>query len=122
MALKLGQLPQTKPFTEKVAGKGVGAPAISPYSYEHKISLDSAALTKLGANTPKVGDHLLLHAKVLADDAVGMNQQDAKHHKVAIHKVENLGHAVGVGGAGGLANAVDKGIKQGTAAASEGNV
>ena len=106
--LNLGQLPQTKEFKEKLSGKGVGEGAPNPFSYEHKISLDSASLSKLGVSTPKVGDKILLHAQVEADGAVGAGQSDPKKKGVhlSIHKAE------GVGGSGGMKGAVESGIKQ----------
>jgi hypothetical protein len=119
--LNLGRLPQTKTFTEKLSGPGVGAGAPNPFSYEHKIAMDDAAMTKLGASTPKVGDKLLLHAKVVADDAVASGQSGSKKHHLMIHKIESMGKAVGLGGGGSLEGAVDAGIKQGTAESSKGN-
>jgi len=120
MALKIPNVAQTPEKREKLSGKGVGGPAINPYSYEHRISLDDAALTKLGVSTPKVGDKLLLHAKVVTG-AVASGQSGAMKHHLMIHKAESIGKAVGIGGGGGLAGAVNAGIKQGTAVSSKGN-
>lgn len=53
MALKLANMKMGK---KKLSGGEVGSYSPSPYSYEHKISLDNDALTKLGMDTPKVGD------------------------------------------------------------------
>ncbi len=37
-------------------GEKIGTYKPNPYSYEHRVSLDNDALTKLGIDTPKVGD------------------------------------------------------------------
>lgn len=55
------------PIKESLSPKTVGQEKPSPYSYEHKITLNSADLTKLGVNDAKVGDvfHVMAHAHVV---------------------------------------------------------
>lgn len=51
---------------ESVSTGSVGKIKPDPYSYDHRISLDDATLSKLGIDTPKVGDvfHVVAHGHV----------------------------------------------------------
>jgi hypothetical protein len=51
--LKLKDMARGK---KELTGSKIGEYKPSPYSYEHRVTLDDASLTKLGVNTPKVGD------------------------------------------------------------------
>lgn len=81
----------------------------SPYSYEHRISLDQNALDKLGVDVPKVGDqfHAMGHAEVSsvsqADGPNGPNTRvELQLKKLGLRKK----------GAQGLKDAVEKGISE----------
>lgn len=56
---------------ERLSAKSVGKLSPDPYSYDHKITLDDDALTKLGIATPKVGDkfHIMAHGTVTSVNA-----------------------------------------------------
>lgn len=121
--LKLTDMAQAPEKREKLSGPGVGGPAINPYSYEHRISLDDAALTKLGMSTPKVGDKMLMHAHGEITSVSSHQSNDSKKGK-ASRNVQFQIHKMGMsslGGKGGMADAVESGIKQGTAESENGN-
>ena len=61
------KLQDMKRSKESLKPENVGKISPDPYSYDHRISLDQDALTKLGVTeTPKVGDvfHIMGHAHV----------------------------------------------------------
>jgi len=50
------KLQDMKKGKKELTGNHVGDYKPNPYSYEHRVTLDDSALTKLGVDTPKVGD------------------------------------------------------------------
>lgn len=81
----------------------------SPYSYEHRITLDQDALGKLGVGTPSVGDkfHVLGHGEVTnvsshsSEDGSKSTRVELQMKKMALKKK----------GAPGVRDAIDQGIK-----------
>lgn len=114
--IKLTDMAQKPEKTEKLSGKDVGAPGINPYSYEHKIGLNTADLAKLGMTGPhKVGDKVLLQAEGEIH-SVSSNQYDgdkAPEHRIQI-QLKKMGIQPKLGGGGSIADAVNQGIKQGS--------
>lgn len=97
---------------QSLSPKSVGKITQEPYSYEHRITLDQDALSKLGIDTPKVGDkyHVLGHAEV---KSVSQNDQPGESTKRAELQFKRLGMKKATGGSGnGLFGAVSDGIKQ----------
>lgn len=78
------------------------------YSYEHKITLDDAALSKLGLDTPKVGDkfHVMAHGTV-TDVSQDSSADGRKSRRVGIQLRKMGAHALKKGSALG---AVEQGI------------
>lgn len=97
---------------ESLKPKNVGKIGPDPYSYEHRISLDSDALDKLGIDVPKVGDtyHVMGHAEV---KSVSQNDHGAGDKSTRVElQFKRMGMQPKVKGAGGLLGAVNDGIKQ----------
>ena len=64
--MKMSDMGQAFGESEKegLSGKKLGQPAINPYQYQHRVSLDDKSLTKLGfgSKLPKIGDQFMVHA------------------------------------------------------------
>ena len=97
---------------ESLSEKTVGQIKPSPYSYEHRISLDQDTLDKLGVDIPKVGDHfhVLGHGEVVS---VNSNHEEGgkKTTRVSL-QMKRLGLKPKESGDGGIFGAVNDGIKQ----------
>lgn len=115
MALTLTDMATPPPPKEQLAGNRVGKPVHDPYSYEHRISLDDDALTKLGVKTvPSVGDKFLVQAHGEVTDAsesshTGSDGKAKKERRVSL-QLKKMG--VSPIGAGSLENAVNKGVSE----------
>jgi hypothetical protein len=114
--IKLVDMAQAPEKNEKLSGANVGAPGISPYSYEHKIGLNTKDLNNLGMQGPhKVGDKVILHAEGEIA-SVASHQTDADEgttHHIQI-QLKKMGVQPKLGGGGSIADAVNQGIKQGS--------
>jgi hypothetical protein len=68
------------PIKESVSPSTVGKETPSPYSYEHKITLNKDDMANLGLNDVKVGDvfHTLAEGHVVSTD-----QQEGENGKAA---------------------------------------
>lgn len=98
------------PVKESLAPKSVGKEKPSPYAYEHKVTLNSEDMSKLGMSEPKVGD--VFH--VMAEGHVTSSSQDEgengkKSHEVRI-QLKRMAVKAHAGKAGSMLGAVDKGI------------
>jgi hypothetical protein len=106
---KMANLARTK---ESLKPKSTGKLSPDPYSYEHRITLDQAALDKLGIDTPKVGDeyHVLGHGEV---KSVSQNDHGAGDKSTRVElQFKRMGMKPKAKGSGGLLGAVNAGIKQ----------
>lgn len=98
---------------ESLSPKTVGKETPSPYSYEHRITLDGDTLDKLGIDIPSVGDkfHALGHAEVThvsqsQDPGSKSTRVELQFKKMGLKpKGSGLGNAQS-----GLRGAVDKGV------------
>ena len=79
--LKLANMKMGK---KELDGNSIGKYKPNPYSYEHRISLDDDALTKLGMDTPKVGDVF----DVMAHGHVTSVSQDERENGKKSRRVE----------------------------------
>ncbi len=98
------------PLKESLAPKSVGKQKPSPYAYEHKVTLNSEDMSKLGMSEPKVGD--VFH--VMAEGHVTSSSQDEsqngkKTHQVGI-QLKRMAMKAHKGSGGSMLGAVDKGI------------
>jgi hypothetical protein len=115
-AMKMTDMAQKPEKNEKLSGASIGAPAINPYSYAHRVTLNSADLNKLGMSVvPKVGDKVLMHAEgeihqVSSDQT---NTDGKARHNVTV-QLKKMGIQPSLGGGGSVADAVNQGIKQGS--------
>lgn len=108
--VKLGNMARSK---VSLKPSNVGKISPDPYSYEHRISLDQDALTKMGvAKTPTVGDvfHVMGegHVHSVNTDGTGNMTVGMQLRKLGAKKV---GAAPGKSSKGGAFEAVSKGIK-----------
>lgn len=115
MALKLQDMKHGK---KALDGEKVGSYKPSPYSYEHRVTLDNDALTKLGMDTPKVGDVF----DVMAHGHVTSVSQDERSNGEKSRRVElqlkKMGAAKQAKGKSML-DAVSDGVKAGSSAKDE---
>lgn len=83
----------------------------SPYSYEHRITLDQNALDKLGIDTPNVGDkmHVMGHGEVVNVSSHD-SQDGGKSTRVEL-QLQKLGLRKKAGGLGSAKDAVNAGIE-----------
>lgn len=109
------KLADMKRGKESLSGNKVGKISPDPYSYEHRISLDQDAMTKLGVTeTPKVGDvfHVMGEGHVHSVDSnasAGGNNSlrvGLQMKKLGVKKSE------GPGSKGSALDAVSKGVKE----------
>jgi hypothetical protein len=114
MALTLTDMAMPPPPKEQLAGKRVGQPVHDPYSYQHRISLDDEALTKLGIkDTPELGDKFLIHAHGEVTDtqeAAHADHKDGKKTRNVSIQLKRM--AASPMGAGSLEGAVNKGVSE----------
>lgn len=109
---KMVDLARGKESTDSKPGKITS----SPYSYEHRITLDQNALGKLGVDTPQVGDkfHVMGHGEVTnvsshsSEDGSKSTRVELQMKKMGLRKKGGLG-----GGAtqAGAQAAVNQGIQ-----------
>jgi hypothetical protein len=95
---------------ESLSPSSVGKFKPDPYSYEHKITLDDAALTKLGMDTPKVGDvfHVMAHGHVTSvSQDESQNGGKSRHVSLQLKKMGTQKAPKG----GSALDAVNSGIK-----------
>lgn len=122
--VKLADMKRSK---ESLSPKNVGKISPDPYSYEHRISLDEDAMSKLGVTElPKVGDKFHVHG-VAHVKSVNMNEDsdggkakqrkrvELQFHQMAVKpapagKTSGAPASAGPTKAGAKA-AVDQGIK-----------
>lgn len=108
--VKLADMKRTK---ESLSPKNVGKMSPDPYSYEHRISLDQDALTKMGVSgTPKVGDvfHIMGEGHV---HSVNAHSSDGSNSLSVGIQLKKLGAKPKSKGSskGGAFDAVSKGVK-----------
>ena len=96
------------PIKESLAPKSIGKIKPDPYSYEHKIVLNSGDLSKLGVAVPKVGDkfHVLAEAHVTSTDQSEAQNGDKAHNVHLQLKKMNVTKK----GGGSMLGAVSKGV------------
>lgn len=97
---------------ESLEGKSVGKITQSPYSYEHRITLDQDTLDKLGiTDTPNVGDqyHVLGHGEVTSVSS--HTSPGDKSTRVEL-QLKRMGMKPKAAGGNGLLGAVNAGVKQ----------
>lgn len=99
---------------ESLTPKTVGKESPSPYSYEHRITLDGDTLQKLGVDIPQVGDkfHALGHAEVThvsqnSDPGSKSTRVELQFKKLGLQQKGGLGS-----GPSSLKGAVDKGVTE----------
>lgn len=98
------------PIKESLSPKSVGSIKPNPYAYEHKVTLNSEDMSKLGMSEPKVGD--VFH--VLAEGHVTSSSQDESENGKKSHTVhvqlKKMAMKAHKGAGGSMLGAVDKGI------------
>jgi hypothetical protein len=110
--------PQEETEKEGLSGAKTGQPAINPYSYEHRISLDDNTLTKLGMGTnttPKVGDTFMVHALATVHSVSSHQDESSKGTSGSRHvglQFKKMGMKPTTVGGGSVADAVNEGIQQ----------
>lgn len=102
-----------KPLKESLRPKSIGAEKPDPYAYEHRVTLNSEDMSKLGIDAPSVGDefHVMAHGKVVSTSANEHENGDKAH------RVELQLHKMGVKPAKGgksMLDAVSDGVKEGS--------
>lgn len=114
--LRLKDMARSK---KELTGDKVGSYKPSPYSYEHRVTLDADALSKLGIDTPKVGDvfDVMAHGHVMS---VSSNESEngKKSHRVELQLKKMAAKAQKKGGKSML-DAVSDGVKAGSDASDE---
>jgi len=107
-----------KPLKESLSPTTVGAQKPSPYTYEHKITLNSEDMGKLGVSEPQVGDvfHVMSEGHVQSVDQTELENGE-KSHTVGV-QLKRMAIKHQKGGEGSMLGAVDKGLKD--SAADEG--
>lgn len=90
-----------------------------PYSYEHKVTLDDAALTKLGIDTPKVGDvfDVVAHGHVTSVSQ-DERQNGGKSRTVSL-QLKKMGAQKKASKGKSALDAVNEGIAAGSAASGD---
>lgn len=114
--LKLKNMARSK---KELTGDKIGKYTPNPYSYEHKVSLDNEALTKLGIDTPKVGDvfDVMAHGHVTSvSQDEGENGRKSRRVELQLKK---MGAAKQAGKGKSALSALNDGIKAGSAAKDE---
>lgn len=103
---KLADLAKGKESIDKKPGKITP----SPYSYEHRITLDQNALDKIGVDTPQVGDqfHVLGHGEVV--NVSSHDSQDGGKSTRVEMQMKKLG--LKKKGSHGIGDAINKGIEE----------
>lgn len=109
--VKLGNMARSK---VSLKPSNVGKLTPDPYSYEHRITLDQDAMTKMGVSkTPTVGDvfHVMGegHVHSVNTDGTGAMSVGLQLRKLGAKKVAGKGSP---GKSGGALNAVNAGIKE----------
>lgn len=114
MATKLFDMGRA-PIKESLSPETVGAEKPSPYSYEHRISLNNEDMEKLGMNEPQVGDvfHVLGEGHVQSVDQ-SEHQNGDKTHNVSLQLKKMAIKARSKSGPSML-GAVSKGIQDSSA-------
>lgn len=98
------------PIKESLSPASVGKEKPSPYAYEHKVTLNSEDMSKLGLAEPKVGDvfHVLGEGHVTSVDQTE-SENGKKSHQVGI-QLKRMAMKAHKGTGGSMLGAVDKGI------------
>lgn len=98
---------------ESLSPSSVGRMKPDPFSYEHKVTLDDAALTKLGVGTPKVGDvfHVMAHGHVTSVSQ-DESQNGGKSRRVSL-QLQKMGMQK-KGSGGSALDAVSQGVAEGS--------
>ena len=107
-----------KPLKESLTTSNVGAQKPSPYTYEHKITLNSEDMGKLGVEEPQIGDvfHVMSEGHVQSVEQTE-RENGEKSHTVDI-QLKRMAVKHQKEGQGSMLGAVDKGLKD--SAADEG--
>jgi hypothetical protein len=103
-------LKSMKQGKKELEGPSVGKYKPDPYSYSHRISLDSDALSKLGIDTPKVGDvfDVGAHGHVISvEESDRANGQKSRRVELQLKKMA----ATKQKGSKSMFDAVSAGIK-----------
>lgn len=112
-------LKSMKQGKKELDGPSVGKYTPNPYSYSHKISLDSAAMDKLGMDTPKVGDvfDVGAHGHVTSvEESDRENGQKSRRVEIQLKKMA----ASKQKGGKSMFDALSAGVKAGSAASEDG--
>lgn len=111
-------LKSMKQGKRELDGPSVGKYKPDPYSYSHRISLDSSALDKLGMATPKVGDVFDVggHGHVISvEESDRANGQKSRRVELQLKKMAATKQKVGKS----MFDAVSAGVKAGSSASEE---
>jgi hypothetical protein len=102
------------PLKESLAPSTVGGEKPSPYAYEHKVTLNSEDMGKLGISEPQVGDvfHVLGEGHVTSVDQTERDNGE-KQHTVSVQMKRMAMNKKKAGGESAL-GAVSKGISEGS--------
>ena len=94
---------------ESLKPSSVGKDVPNPYSYEHRVSLNTGDMTKLGMDVPKVGDvfHVLGEGHVVSTDQSEAQNGDKAHNVSLQLKKMSIKPKTG----GSMLDAVSGGVK-----------
>jgi hypothetical protein len=97
------------PIKESLKPTSVGSLKPDPYAYEHRVTLNSADMGKLGVDAPKVGDvfHLAGEGHVV-DSSQTESQNGEKAHTVSL-QLKKM--ALKKKGGASMLDAVSKGVQ-----------
>lgn len=114
--LKLKDMARGK---KELSGDHIGSYKPSPYSYEHRVTLNDDNLTKLGVDTPKVGDvfDVMAHGHVTSvSQDEGENGKKSRRVELQLKK---MGAQKQKAKGKSMLDAVNEGIAQGSKADEE---
>ena len=118
MAIKLSDMAR-KPVKESLNSNSIGKIKPDPYSYDHRVTLDDEALSKLGIDTPKVGDVFDVmahgHVRSVSQDE---SENGKKSRRVELQLKKMAAQKRSKGGPSML-DAVNKGIDEGSNASGD---
>jgi hypothetical protein len=111
-------LKSMKQGKKELDGPSIGKYKPDPYSYNHRITLDGDALSKLGVDTPKVGDvfDVGAHGHVVSvEESDRANGQKSRRVELQLKKMAANKQKSGKS----MFDAVSAGVKAGSSASEE---